>query len=564
MNNQNQNQDENMNTNAFANEQMMTNSEEIMSIMNNRRTRQDELARNRIEGTLDSNMRNDNDSNIVDRNNILTNENNNNNNRNNNNFMALFDENYYLDNKRYQKEALPDNISMMNANGSVNEDMVDNRKISRSELLKKKALDLETLIVDRITRDKIDDAMRVFSVLEKMHRKYDDDIVSDIYYRVLQSLPEKEVRRANIYSYRQNKNNFKEVLNQLNTQDNIKAFNEESPCINSLGEMWEECDINICSQKCKKKIMDAKSIMEDDENKCNTLITGHKDGKDIKMKDDIKDLILQRLKYCKKISDMKKGNYEIMSYTDKVDLKNKTIKDIQKMARLANMHYNSCHDKASEFFSEDAKYKSILNVLKNIDFNNLSLERLQELRNDLTMLPTCDMLKFKKHDSNREDDVKDGIRVGKYIIPKKTDYYDQIKGKDRPFVYRDIATDKHYLYDSYSKTLTGFEYPMSEEALKSQLKNNEYYDKKKVYNTAPNPSFIDELYEVDFKVPGPSEISESLETPSPSLEENQNKLENDLESNDKILFNLSFKQIIEYLFLILIIFCILLAFSALV
>ena len=98
--------------------------------------------------------------------------------------------------------------------------------------------------------------------------------------------------------------------------------------------MWEECDINICSQKCKKKIMDAKSIMEDDENKCNTLITGHKDGKDIKMKDDIKDLILQRLKYCKKISDMKKGNYEIMSYTDKVDLKNKTIKDIQKMARL--------------------------------------------------------------------------------------------------------------------------------------------------------------------------------------------------------------------------------------
>ena len=55
---------------------------------------------------------------------------------------------------------------------------------------------------------------------------------------------------------------------------------------------------------------------------------------------------------------------------------------------------------------------------------------------------------------------------------------------------------------------------MSEEALKSQLKNNDYYDKKKVYNTAPTPSFIDELYEVDFKVPGPSEISESLETPS--------------------------------------------------
>ena len=76
------------------------------------------------------------------------------------------------------------------------------------------------------------------------------------------------------------------------------------------------------------------------------------------------------------------------------------------MSRLPNMHYNSCHDKATKLFSEDPKFKSILNILREINFHELSLERLQEIRNDLTTLPTCSMLKFQHHDKNREDDVK--------------------------------------------------------------------------------------------------------------------------------------------------------------
>ena len=528
------------------------------------------LAREGYSLSGDSNMRNDNDSNIVERNELLSNTN-----MNNDNYMTYFDEEYYLDDSRKTKKIAEGDqgIEIMNANGGLNETLLDNRKITRNELLKKKSLDLETLIVERITRDRLDDAKRIFSVLEKMHRKYNDEGVSDIYYRVLQSMPKSSGSRSDIYSYRQDKNNFKEVLNNLNNQNNIKAFNEDNPCINSLGQMWEECDINICSDKCKQKILSAKTSAEKEE--CDKIVTGMNDEKKIMMKDDIKDIILQRLQYCKKVADLEKGNFDLISYTDKLDLKNKTIEDITKMARLANMHYNSCHDKASEFFSTDEKYRGILNLLKTVDFNKLSLEKLQTLRNDLTMLPTCDMLKFKSHDENREEDVKDGIRVGKYIIPKKTDYYEQIKGKDRPFVYKDVATDKHYLYDSFSKTLTGFEYPMTEDSLAAQQMNNQKYDKKlelginnlgpAIDNTLYNINFEDYNNSVDTPSPSPVETVEEevveLEVPSPS-EKIEEKVEKSLNSNNKkILFNLTFKQVIEYLFLILILFVVLLTFS---
>ena len=53
---------------------------------------------------------------------------------------------------------------------------------------------------------------------------------------------------SNIYSHRNNKNNFKEVLKNLNSQNNIKAFNEDNTCISSLGDMFEECDLNICRE----------------------------------------------------------------------------------------------------------------------------------------------------------------------------------------------------------------------------------------------------------------------------------------------------------------------------
>lgn len=563
----------------------------IGNILSQRRQRQNAIARGEYIPSGNTNMRNDNDMDILDRSELLSvknnnnynnynnNNNNNNNNNKNNNFMALFDENYYLNNSRTSKSLIPQDLDLMNANGGINEQLHDNRKLDRSELLKKKSLDLETLIVDRLTRDKVDDAKRVFSVLQKMHNKYDDDIVADVYYRVLQAMPKDTGKNdSSIYSYRNNKNNFKEVLKKLNTKNNIKAFNEDNSCISSLGNMFEECDLNICSDKCKDKIMKAKE--ESSKEECQKLITGHKDGKNLKMKDDIKSTILERLKYCKKVADLKKGNFDMISYSDKVDLKQKMIEEIQEMSRLANMHYNSCHDKASKLFSEDPKFKTILNILKNIDFRELSLERLQEIRNDLTTLPTCGILKYQEHEDNRDDDVKNGVRVGKYIIPKKTDYYDQIQGKDRPFIYRDIATDSHYLYDSYSKTLTPFEYPMTQESLEKQMEMNAKYDKKELDEEHLGPSEYPDMYDINFELDIPSTApvpsptpNNNLEfiSPSPSLEELEERADNNLSleldkmvknSNKKVLGNLTTKNIIEYVFLIIIVGIILAVFAS--
>lgn len=556
----------------------------IRQIMEQRRQRQNAIARGESIPSTNSGMRNDNDMNIVDRNELLTSSlgsnnsmGNDNNNDNNNNFMDLFDENYYLNNTRTSKSLVSNNLSLMNANGGMNEQLQDNRKLDRSELLKKKALDLETLIVDRLTRDKLDDAKRVFSVLQKMHNKYDDDIVADVYYRVLQGMPKDSGKdNQEIYSFRNNKNNFKDVLKELNSGNNIKAFNEDNTCISSLGDMFEECDLNICSDKCKQKIMRAKEESEKDE--CDKLITGHRDGNDLKMKDDIKSTILERLKYCKKVADLKKGNFDMISYSDKVDLKQKIIEEIQEMSRLANMHYNSCHDKATKLFSDDPKFKSILNILREINFHELSLERLQEIRNDLTTLPTCSMLKYEEHDKNRPEDVKDGVRVGKYIIPKKTDYYDQIQGKDRPFVYRDIATDNHYLYDSYSKILTPFEYPMTQDSLETQMELDAKYDKKEVDEKYMGPSEYPDMYDINFEPPNPTPQEEveapapvHTEHPAPSLADLEEQADSNLdtqinkmkkESDKTVLGNLTSKNIIEYLFLIIVVAIILAVFAS--
>lgn len=556
-------------------------NESINNIMARRRNRMDKISRGEV---ISSPMRNDNDLDIVDRSELLgtqsTNSNSNSSSNldglNNNNFMDLFDESYYLDNSRKSKKAVSEDVAMMNANGGINEVMNDNRKLSRSELLKKKALDLETLVVDRLTRDKLNDANRVFKVLEKMHQKYSDDIVSDIYYRVLQSMPKETNNQSAVYSYRSNKNNFKNVLNELNTKNNIKAYNEDNNCINSLGNMFEECDLNICSDKCKENIMKAKEESEKDE--CKKLITGHQDGNDLKMQDDIKSTILERLKYCKKIADMEKGNFDMVTYSDKLELKNKIIAEIQKMSRLANMHYNSCNSKASKFFEEDTKFKSILNLIKTIDYTKLSLERLQEIRNDLTTLPTCDMLKFKDHDAQRDDDVKEGIRVGKYIIPNKTDYYEQIKGKDKPFVYRDIATDSHYLYDSFSKTLTPFEYPMSQDSLENQMEIDAKYDKRELAAKNLGPAEYQEMYNINFDslnskgpimspAPAPNDILEEVYSPSPAENNADNNLNKEInklvtESEKTVFFNLTAKNVIEYAGLIILVLVVLSIFAS--
>ena len=273
---------------------------------------------------------------------------------------------------------------------------------------------------------------------------------------------------------------------------------------------------------------------------------------------------------------MKKGNFDLITYADKQDLKNQIIEEIQEMSRLANMHYNSCYESASKMFAEDPKYKSILNILKDIDFRELSLERLQEIRNNLQTLPTCSMLRYEEHNENRDEDLKEGIRVGKYIIPRKTDYYEQIKGKDRPFVYRDIATDKHYLYDSFSKTLTPFEYPMTQESLEKQLELDQKYDKKEIDEKYMGPSEFGDLYDVDLKFEKPEEESELAPAPVPVetvveeivpaptvIDNNLNKQINNLvsESEKKVIGNLTLKNVFEYLFVALIIILIIIAFA---
>ena len=548
-------------------------------------TRESLLSESNNNNNSNNNNRNNNSNNFgfgsdFNFGNDFNNNNNNNNDSeeklNNNNFMDFFDENYYLNNTRTTKKAVSEDVAMMNANGLMNDNLSDNRKLDRSELLKKKALDLETLIVDRVTRDKLDDAKRVFSVLEKMHHKYDDDMVSDIFYRVLQSMPADPIPGEYKYSHKTNKNNFKDVLKELNTKDNIRAFNEDNNCISSLGDMFEECDLDICSDKCKKNIMLAKKESERDE--CQRVITGYKNDKEVKMKDDVKEVILERLKYCKKIADMKKGNFDLITYADKQDLKNQIIEEIQKMSRLANMHYNSCYESASKMFAEDPKYKSILNILKEIDFRELSLERLQEIRNDLQTLPTCSMLRYEEHNENRDENLTEGIRVGKYIIPKKTDYYEQIKGKDRPFVYRDIATDKHYLYDSFSKTLTPFEYPMTQESLEKQLELDGKYDRKELDNKYLGPAEFGDLYDIDFKIEKPEEVSVLAPSPAPVpvetvveeiipaptvMDNNLNTQINNLvsDSEKKVIGNLTLKNVLEYLFVALIVILIIIAFA---
>ena len=49
--------------------------------------------------------------------------------------------------------------------------------------LKEKALELETLIVDALVREKLDEAKMLFETLRKMYNKHNDDNVKDIYLK---------------------------------------------------------------------------------------------------------------------------------------------------------------------------------------------------------------------------------------------------------------------------------------------------------------------------------------------------------------------------------------------
>ena len=95
--------------------------------------------------------------------------------------------------------------------------------------------------------------------------------------------------------------------------------------------MWETCDLNLCSEKCKNEILNTKKLVEE-EKECKNLLTGYDEekNKSITMEDDIKDIILERLRYCKRMADYKdKLGYsgtEELTYKDTNDLKNNLIK----------------------------------------------------------------------------------------------------------------------------------------------------------------------------------------------------------------------------------------------
>ena len=373
----------------------------------------------------------------------------------NKNYLKNFDEKYYLRNDK--KMTIPNTYS---ASGKMNDDLSSTFETipgEQKKSLKEKALELESLIVDSLVRENFDEAKMLFGTLKKMNNRNRDDNVKDIFLRVQDAMP-KRAPKKNTYSYQNNKNNFQEVLNAMSNLDNVSAFNDNQ-CMSKLGEMWDTCDRNICSDKCKDRIMEAYKQSKDEE--CGDVITSTKDGKDVTMGDDIKNIILERLRYCKRIQDLDKQDHESINYSDVEDLKNKTIEDIHKTVKLANLHYHNCQDKAENYIAKDDKLSKIVNMVAELDLSKLNLEKLQELRSNLNLLPSCDKIRYDTFQEEREENVKGGIRVGKYVIPQDSDYYRQLQsaGKENPTIYKDLVSGKDYFYDAFSKTLTGIKYP---------------------------------------------------------------------------------------------------------
>lgn len=370
-------------------------------------------------------------------------------------YLKGFNEKYYLRNDT------PRNLpSTYNASGRMNDDLENtfenNLNGEEKKTIKQKALELESLIVDALVRENYDDAKMLFNTLNKMNNKNNDDNVKDIFLRVQDSMPKKMPTKIP-YSYQNNKNNFSEVLDAMSNLDNVSAYNDNQ-CMSKLGEMWDTCDKNICSDKCKSRILDAYRQSKDDE--CSDMVTSSRDGKDVTMKDDIKNIIIERLKYCRRIQDLE-NNDDSISYSDLHDLKNKTIEDIRKTVKLANLHYHNCQSKAEAHISKDPKLTQIVNMVSELDLTKLNLEKLQELRSNLNLLPSCDKIRYDEQQQKREKSIKDGIRIGKYVIPQDSDYYRQLQeqGKENPTIYKDLVSGKDYFYDAFSKTLTGIKYP---------------------------------------------------------------------------------------------------------
>ena len=131
-----------------------------------------------------------------------------------NDFMNNFDEKYYLKNNNNSNKS---NDIDNNLKKFLQEDTKKN-----NNSLKEKSLELESLIIDSLTRNNINSANAMFRTLEKMYDKFDDENVRDTYFRVLNSMPKKPLDKEEVYSYRQDKNNFKDILEELQKKKILK------------------------------------------------------------------------------------------------------------------------------------------------------------------------------------------------------------------------------------------------------------------------------------------------------------------------------------------------------
>jgi hypothetical protein len=547
--------------NTASNNQNNSVNTQIGTIMEDRQTAFNETASLFTDDTSNSN--NNSNSN-----------NSNSNNSNINSYMDAFDEGYYVS----TNYAPSDTNDAYNASGQFNDqndisNLLDEPETPKDEV-KQKALELETLIVDSLARDRYDNALRQFKTLEKMHQKYKDDNVRDIYYRVMEAMPKKDKKKST-YSYKDNKNQFKEVLDSMSNTGDIRAFNEDNQCISSLGEMWEECDLNICGDRCKDRIVNAYKQSGSEE--CGKIVTGMDGDKKIKMADDVKNLILERLKYCKKIQKLQKGNFETITYADRHDLKMKLIKEINEAVKLVNLHYHSCQETAAQFINKDPKLKQIVNIVETLDLSKLNIERLQQIRNDLNLLPNCEKIRYDEFEKTRDLTVKKGMRVGDFVIPTNSEYHRQLKaqGKESPKVYKDLVSGKNYFYDAFSKTLTGIKYPETRNIQEAPEEPS-----------APAPSIAPpkdiNLNEIDIEtLLGLNDLTKTNESPTPSPAEapvvsldsneehahiNNNVLENNINANinannintnninnSTLLFGLDSTNILGYILILLVI-----------
>ena len=95
--------------------------------------------------------------------------------------------------------------------------------MKKNKNLKNKSLELESLIIDSLARNNFNRANTIFGTLERMYDKFDDEDIRDTYFRVLNAMPKKDMKTEQVYSYRQDKNNFKDILEEMQKKKN-KGF----------------------------------------------------------------------------------------------------------------------------------------------------------------------------------------------------------------------------------------------------------------------------------------------------------------------------------------------------